>query len=385
MITTSERTIVDKYLAIHDLHQRLEDEAHKIETAQQQARDLLAAAQRRHEATERIIEERTRCFPWLAKAVSEYDELCDLRVAEYLERKLRPAPSAADAVRDLAADKRKWRRRFIFARNRVRYYEHLFPWLREYVGSDLDELVASVDAESDAEAKNDPVSRWIPRAEYEKLSESVRNQRALDRFNKRPKKPWEIGRDYERYIGYLYEKQGYRVYYMGAVEGLRDLGRDLVAERMGECVIVQCKYWRKERTLREKHVFQLYGTAVEFWIKNGGRRESTAPTLFPTEASVGTVIPELVTSTRLSDEAREYAKLLGVRVKENEKFDHSYPQIKCNVAKSTGEKIYHLPFDQQYDKTVIEPDKGECYAMTVAEAEEMGFRRAWRWKPGRGD
>ncbi|MEY3495804.1 MAG: hypothetical protein RJA80_26 [Actinomycetota bacterium] len=29
-----------------------------------------------------------------------------------------------------------------------------------------------------------------------------------------------------------------------------------------------------------------------------------------------------------------------------------YPVIKCNIA-SNGEKIYHLPFDQQYDKTLI--------------------------------
>ena len=51
-----------------------------------------------------------------------------------------------------------------------------------------------------------------------------------------------------------------------------------------------------------------------------------------------------------------------------------------NIARRGEERIYHLPFDQQYDSTVIEPDRGELYAATTAEAEELGFRRAWRWR-----
>jgi hypothetical protein len=38
----------------------------------------------------------------------------------------------------------------------------------------------------------------------------------------------------------------------------------------------------------------------------------------------------------------------------------------------------HLPFDQQYDSTKIK-NKGEFYAVTVAEAEAAGFRRAFKW------
>lgn len=51
--------------------------------------------------------------------------------------------------------------------------------------------------------------------------------------------------------------------------------------------------------------------------------------------------------------------------------------IKCNIG-SNGEKIYHLPFDQQYDKTRIDK-KGEFYAKTTEEAEKKGFRRAFKW------
>jgi hypothetical protein len=41
--------------------------------------------------------------------------------------------------------------------------------------------------------------------------------------------------------------------------------------------------------------------------------------------------------------------------------------------------------DQQYDKTVIEPQRGEMWAWTVADAEEAGFRRAFRWKGAGGE
>jgi hypothetical protein len=39
---------------------------------------------------------------------------------------------------------------------------------------------------------------------------------------------WQIGRDYERFIGYKYETRGYEVEFTGAVEGLHDMpGRGL--------------------------------------------------------------------------------------------------------------------------------------------------------------
>jgi hypothetical protein len=37
-----------------------------------------------------------------------------------------------------------------------------------------------------------------------------------------------------------------------------------------------------------------------------------------------------------------------------------------------------LPFDQQYDVTKVN-GKDEFMAMTVAEAESAGFRRAYKW------
>jgi hypothetical protein len=52
-----------------------------------------------------------------------------------------------------------------------------------------------------------------------------------------------------------------------------------------------------------------------------------------------------------------------------------FPRIKCNI--NGKDKIYHLPFDQQYDRTQIK-NNGEFMAWSVAEAESKGFRRAKR-------
>lgn len=90
-------------------------------------------------------------------------------------------------------------------------------------------------------------------------------------------------------------------------------------------------------------------------------------------------MPCFVTSTQLSDTAREFANALGVKLRESLPLER-YPSIKCNLSRATNEKIYHLPFDQQYDKTLVEQERNECYVETVLEAESLGFRRAQHWR-----
>jgi hypothetical protein len=80
----------------------------------------------------------------------------------------------------------------------------------------------------------------------------------------------------------------------------------------------------------------------------------------------------------VSDTAAKFASMLGVHLVQDCPLGR-YPAIKCNVSLRDGTKIYHLPFDQLYDRTLIE-FKDECYVETVAEAESLGFRRAFRWR-----
>ena len=72
--------------------------------------------------------------------------------------------------------------------------------------------------------------------------------------------------------------------------------------------------------------------------------------------------------------AQEFALILGIRV-DQIPIDFAYPCIKCNINFQTGKRIYHLPFDQQYDRARIDTTKGEYWTRTE-EAESLGFRRA---------
>jgi len=54
------------------------------------------------------------------------------------------------------------------------------------------------------------------------------------------------------------------------------------------------------------------------------------------------------------------------------------PVIKGNISKTTGEKIYHVPGGEFYDKTVIDEATGERWFCTEQETIEAGWRRSKR-------
>jgi hypothetical protein len=227
--------------------------------------------------------------------------------------------------------------------------------------------------------EEDPIKQYLTSGEYENLTQSERNQKALDRYFASRKTPYQIGRDYERFIGYLYEAEGYQVKYQGISEGLEDLGRDLICKKGNTTEIVQCKCWSKNKFIHEKHINQLFGTTIKYFIDETKSKDlSLQMNELPNQIKNGTITPVFITSTKLSDTASDFASALGVTVRENISLER-YPAIKCHTNKQTNEKIYHLPFDQMYDKTIIENKFGEFYAATVKEAEEKGFRRAWKW------
>lgn len=191
-------------------------------------------------------------------------------------------------------------------------------------------------------------------------SSSVLYQNALDKWKNRKKNDWDIGIEYERYIGYLLECEGYKVSYVGATQGLNDRGRDLIATKKKNGLVIQCKRWSKDKTIHEKHIHQLHGSTTVLSIQNP---EITYRSVF-------------VTTTELSPEAKKDAALCNIEV--IAQFPMSeYPLIKCN-SNMKGQKIYHLPFDPQYDLIIISKNKESCYAWTVEEAEAKGFRRAYR-------
>jgi len=336
------------------------------------------------EAIETLKKEKSQGFPWLAQAYADYFYLQDLKKASYLEHKSYPARKAAEHVKEIALERRNAEKLYRILKYQLEYYENLFPWLIEFKSEDIDDLIRQIfdkkkKGEDYPDEPVDPVRKYLTDAEYNKLPRIEKYQRALDRYWQKKKTKWEIGRDYERYIGYQYEKSGCNVYYQGIIEGLEDLGRDLIAVKGDNVEIVQCKCWSQERTIHEKHIFQLFGTTIEYWLKNKENQKSFQPELFPEILQKEKIKPTFITSTKLSEKAKEFARALRVQVIENFPFQ-PYPSVKCNVSRRTGEKIYHLPFDQQYDRTLVEEERNECYVSTVKEVEDLGFRRAFRWR-----
>lgn len=298
---------------------------------------------------------------WLAEFIAEAEQARDRR-DDYLRFKSHPARKSAEIVKEVKREKRALAERVKFLDYQLTAYEEYFPQLEEYRDLILDErvpLAADSDNLEELEAA-DPSQLYMSREEWQRLSVSERNQLALDRYLGRPKSNWEIGRYYERHLGYLRETAGWVVTYHGALHGFQDLGRDLICIKNGAVEIVQAKCWSSSKVIHEKHLFQLFGTTVLYRLENAGVQ----------------VAPVLATTTSLSEKAAEVARALSIRV-DSVPWLPSYPMIKCNINPSTREKIYHLPFDQQYDRTQVSRP-GECYVATVGEAEHHGFRRAWR-------
>ena len=195
------------------------------------------------------------------------------------------------------------------------------------------------------------------------FTENERNQKELDNYVSKNHSKEEIGLFYERYIGYIFESKGWHVIYYGAKKGKEDEGIDLICVRKDSVRLVQCKYWSQNKTLFENNIFQLYGT-WQLRVKNNDFAPKKSDAY-------------LITSTVLSEFAKSSAETLGIKFKQDFKLNKNYPKIKCTTTKN-GEKIYHLPTDQQYDNIGINKDSRRFYVRTVAEAVAKGHRRAYR-------
>lgn len=299
--------------------------------------------------------------PFFAKQFADYLHLQDLKEVNYLQTKPHPAFTAAEKVKEIAAQKRTLQQQCKLQEYQLTLYETIFPWLSDFKEISSEDLQQFAESEIAPESEYSSLKKWLSPQEYRSLSSADRLQLALERYSKRQKSNWQIGIEYERYVGYCYEKKGYRVRYNGATEGLEDMGRDLIISKDNKMYVIQCKRWSVEKTIHEKHIFQLYGTTI---LQKMEHPDCTVGSLF-------------ITTTSLSDLAKSCADYLDITVVENFPLKE-YPLIKCNVSKD-GDQIYHLPFDQQYDRVIINPSDGDFYASTIAEAESKGFRHAWRW------
>ncbi len=359
-VTESEKTafmykgIVDYYKTLEPekLKQEYDDKIKELDIKNSE----IEAQKEQLNIKEKLFEEKTKGFPWVAKAYARFVNNSFKSLEKYFLEKRNPSPKSADIVRELKQRVTESEKISFMYKGIVEYYETLFPWLQDYIDIP-DNIILQRDEIQD---KEDEAQVYLTTAEWQTLPKSERFQKALDRYWQRHKSNWEIGRDYERYIGYCYELDGWDVDFFGAIKGLEDMGRDLICKKNNDIIIVQCKYWSNEKIIHEKHIFQLFGSCIQYGIEHDKEPKGI-----------------FMTSTSLSDMAKKCAQYLNITVFEQRKME-TYPSIKCNINKD-GEKIYHIPFDQMYDRVKINYKIGECYCATIVDAEKRGFRRAFRW------
>lgn len=336
----------------------------QLQTDRKQMEDELnektASLCRERDAFDRLLRS-NRIVSGSAKLYAEWKTFEFDEARRSLVNKPRPALVAAEEVRRLKAKAKQ-------AYEQCRTMEYKF----EILLSQFPELATYVDDEkslSDALAYEnmgtlvDDYDRrrdWLSKEEYLSMSDDERSQLSLDRYvQSKNKSDWQIGRDYELYCGYLYRKEGWKVEQQGITKKLKDLGRDIIAEKGFDIHVVQCKLWSQKKQIHENVICQLFGTTKMY--------EMEFTTFF------ADIKPVFMTNISLSEEAEKFARHLGVIVRVEPMGD--FPRIKCNISSATHEKIYHLPFDQQYDRTKID-QPGEFYAWTIEEAVSKGFRRA---------
>lgn len=316
--------------------------------------------QKLHFDLEKLLSGKTVAFPYISSLISDY-LLIDLERLKEISEKSSPSIfNYPIRIEELRAQTSTLLRSAKLYEYQLKYLLDSFPTLSLYLNSDEMPVFSKVSA-----ALPDPVRSFLSDDEYASLSDTEKNQLALDRYvNQRKKNEWQIGRDYEMSIGYQLESRGYVVTYRGIEEKLHDFGVDLIARRGSSLLVIQCKYWSSSSVIHEKYITQLYGSTAFFASKNPAMH----------------VIPVFISSTFLSSDAKLIANKLSIKYFESvPMFD--FPRIKCNIGRDENNcisYIYHLPMDPQYDSVKINKP-GECMAFTVQEAESFGFRRAFHW------
>ena len=219
------------------------------------------------ETEEHVLRLKVSEIPVLSSFVADVNAAQDERISDYFLMRKYKSVKASDFIKER---KKQLRELSIENKNlkyKLLYYESLFPVLKDY---DDEPVSVSIDIPDYDDKKGDRVHYWLTPTEYNSLSVTERNQRALDRYWNRNKTHSEIGADYEKSVGYWeYEKKGWQVSYFGIDKGLEDMGRDLICVSPNKRVvhIVQCKCWSSKKEIHENHINQLFGTTVRYFLE----------------------------------------------------------------------------------------------------------------------
>lgn len=176
----------------------------------------------------------------------------------------------------------------------------------------------------------------------------------------------DIGIEYELYVGALYEAEGYKVNYNGIRETINDAGRDLICKKGNKVLIIQCKCYSSKKQIFENVVNQLYGTTEKYRLENGLAKEY--------------VTPVIVTSTVMSESGREFAKTLGVQIRENIKYNlDDFVKLRIKAIKNykiSGELVASYNTNDEFSGKLLDAENRIKNAIIKQEEAELKERQA---------
>jgi HJR/Mrr/RecB family endonuclease len=144
----------------------------------------------------------------------------------------------------------------------------LLKYSLEHIKTLIPEVEDMVEYDDSVSEPTDNPARFLTKEEYNLLTDIEKTKKHLSITKKMTKRNWEIGRDFENFIGYLFEQKKFEVEYFGIEKKFEDLGRDLIVKNSNSVFIVQCKYWSKSKLIHEKHITQLFGTMIKYRLEN---------------------------------------------------------------------------------------------------------------------
>ena len=141
-------------------------------------------------------------FRHVAEMYADWETIVYEKAAHFQRTKPHPAIKRAEEIKELREKTRTHIREFKEMKFKYLFLLDAFPELKQYV-DDAEALAHLADYKDFEDFKNerDEVFDWVSPEEYRNMSEVKRNQLALDRYKNRPKNRWEIGIEYELFIG----------------------------------------------------------------------------------------------------------------------------------------------------------------------------------------
>jgi hypothetical protein len=163
-----------------------------------------------------------------------------------------------------------------------------------------------------------------------------------------------VGQMFEHSVGWQLAMEGWEVDLYGARMGIDDKGRDIVASKGNTRLVAQCKY--TTAPIAAAAIYYLYGTAID-WKREHHFADWLQIAFF--------------SHSQFMPDACAAAKRLNIQLYEYYPF-HPFPAVKCHLNRD-GRQLYHLPWQQNYRRTIIRPESGDCLTWSVFEAAQLGF------------